>query len=223
LGRADADDVFARGRRADGFGGGAVVAGGEDNDHFLVAWSGVGRAFRLGVAHEGVVFLRIQIVWGALNTAIAPTVIADAGTISKCLRHQVAVGRTGEIGGIKNDGRTQQRKRADAQSIVITRRILEGEPAPVIVSADDVGVDVAVAVAAGEGAEGIGSAFKAIVNHAAGIGGVPERVEAEMIGMRSAVIDTAVRYVNDKGIELGLVESVALQPGQVARSAWSFA
>ena len=72
---SDRDHVLGRARVRNGVG---VVARRKNNHHLLIAGGGIERTGGLGVAHQSVVLLGIQIVVSIVGAAAAPTVIGNA-------------------------------------------------------------------------------------------------------------------------------------------------
>ena len=128
----------------------------------------------------------------------------------------------GEIIGIKNDGGSNPDKRAGPQAIMITLAVNKRKIAAVVIPANDVRVEVAVAVATGQRAPRIGRPFQAIVKHAAGQAGIPLRIKAEMVGRSRAIIDPAIGHIHQEpgGVEFALGEALVGQPIQITRAGW---
>ena len=217
--RADADDVLARAGRTNGGRAGTGVARCEDDDHFLIARVRHGRAAGLRVADERVVILRVGIV--STRRVRAPTVVAHARAIAIRTRREVVVIRRGEIRHVKNHRGTELHERADAEAVMIAARVGEGRAGQIVVAADDVGVEIAVAIAALQRAAGIRRAFEAVIDDAAGECVRAAEPQAEMVGRNRAVINAAVRHVHDKArsVELRLREAFAGKPREVAGAA----
>ena len=218
VGGADGDDVLGRGRLIDGLAGWPQISRGEDDDHFLVAGRRIRGAGGLGVARQRVKFLRLDAIV-AIGTVVAPTVVADAGATLVGLVLQLAVADiVGGVIRVKNDGGPQLNERTNSQAIMETRVVGKWVARQVVVSADDVRVDRAVAVASLQRAAGIGRPFQAGVSDSAGGVGVAPGVKTNMVRRGRAVVDAAVGHVHDKGggAELFLGEARAGEPGEVA-------
>src|SRR5262249_1874842 len=119
--------------------------------------------------------------------------------------------------GIKDDGRPYLNEGTNAEAVMVATAVGKGKAREVIVSGNDVGIQIAVAIAALERGAGVRGAFEAIVNHATDGAGVPRGIESEVAGRCRPVIDAAVGDVDDeaRGGELRLTETFAGQPGQV--------
>ena len=200
----------------------AVIAIGEDNDHLLVAGGGESRSGWLGVADEGVVRLRIGIVL-SIHVRIAPTVIADARAVVVRVGHQVRVIWIREGVRVEYDGRTDPDKRANPEVVIISLTIrLRGTSGLVVVGADDMGVEIAMAIATPDRTVPVWCSLQPIVDNPAGFVGVPEFVECKMAGrITAALVDTAVADVDDKSgfVELVLRKSDIIgQPRQIPGS-----
>src|SRR4051794_11875095 len=89
----------------------------------------------------------------------------------------------------------------------------------IIVTGDDVRVEIAVSIAASKRAAGIGVADETIVNDAAGLRGIAGEIEPEMAGRSCAVINTAITDIHGEaaGGELRLGKTFPGEPREIAR------
>src|SRR5689334_13469560 len=87
--------------------------------------------------------------------------------------------------------------------------------AKIIVSGDNVGIEITVPIATLFCALRIGRSFHTIVNNAAGQRGISRSVQTKMPGRSRAVINSAVRNVHRKAAccELSLCEALSTKPG----------
>ena len=213
----DGDDILGSSRRVHGIRTGSGVTCGEDDDHLLVAGSRIRRAGRLGVAHEVIVRLRSTRV--GVAAGVAPTVAADAGVVVVSRRLQRGVVGRGKVTRVEDHGRADLHKRADAQTVVISGSVHEWKTGQIRVPANDVGVEIAVTVAALERAARVRRTDEPVVGHAAGAGTRSRDIQTEVIRRSGAVVNAAVRDINDKvrGCELRLRKTLRGQPGEIAR------
>ena len=212
---ADGDDIFCCAGGTDGLGVGSGVAGGEHDDHGLVAGGGHRGVGGLRVAHEGVVLLGVGVV--PAEGVGAPTVGTDAGAIAVGAGNQVAVVGAGEIVVVEDHRGAQFHERGDAEAVAIPGGVGVGEAGAIVEAGDDVRVDRAVSVAPLQRAANVGRTFEPVVDHAARQSGVAAGVEAKVVGVGAAVVETGVADVDGEagGGELFLREAEGVQPCEV--------
>ena len=202
-----------------GGGAGAGVAGGEDDDHLLIAGRGHGSARRLGIAHERIVGLGVDGV-EAVDLR-SPAVRADAGAVAVGARLEISEVREGVGAGVEDDRGAELDEGCDAEAVVEAGGVLVGETRLVGEAAHDVGVESAVAIAALKRAPRMGRSLEPVVHHSARAARlVSVRVESEVVGRRSGVVEPAVAHVHREtgGRELRLREAPRGEEGEIAGS-----
>src|SRR6266478_381579 len=140
------DDVLRGARRADGLRSRTRIAGREDDYHLLIAGGRERRARRLGVSHERVVLLGINIVVSSSITT--PTVVADACAVIVRPGLQIRVIWTGKLIRVEDDGRTHVYKWTNPEAIMEANRIRMGKTINLIVkSGNDMRIEISMAIA----------------------------------------------------------------------------
>ncbi len=226
FGGTHGNHILGRSRRTDGFGVGTIVARDKHQHHRPVGGA------TAHIARQRIIGLRVQIITAAAEVP-APAIVANARPAVIRVREQCGIIRIGEIIRVEYDRRPHVNKRANAQAVLVSGGIDMVRVMQTVVPGDDMRVQIAVTIPAFERADRTiriaafdfrvfpaGRAFQTRIHHPAGLRGIPQSKQGEMIGRRRPVIDAAIADIHHKtglGKLIGR-ESLGRQPREIPRA-----